>query len=194
MTFAKFMILSQYAVAQLAQALRHKPEDRGFVSRRGHWDFLWLDLYGRTMTLRSTHSITEMNTWLSSERRGGGKGGPWLRLTIFPPTCADIYKFWESHSTGEVRDCQVCNGITLSFMTLHFLKSRWKCSNKINKKQVKFIINNQTPVRNQKLQSGLKFTNTESSQHECIFCNLHKFQLNTNMTESHCFTVHFSVQ
>jgi hypothetical protein len=67
-------------------------------------------------------------------------------------------------------------------MTLRFLKSRWKSSNKINKGQVTFIINNQTPVCNQELQASFKFTNTESSQHQCFFCNLHKFQLNTNMT------------
>jgi hypothetical protein len=29
----------QYAVAQLVEALRYKPEGRGFDSRRDHWDF-----------------------------------------------------------------------------------------------------------------------------------------------------------
>ena len=33
-----------------------------------------------------------------------------------------------------------------------------------------------------RVQSSFKFTNTESSQHECFYCNLHKFKLNTNMT------------
>jgi hypothetical protein len=28
-----------HAVAQLAEALRYKPEGRGFDSRWGHWDF-----------------------------------------------------------------------------------------------------------------------------------------------------------
>jgi hypothetical protein len=28
-----------HAVAQLVEALRYKPEDRGFESRFGHWDF-----------------------------------------------------------------------------------------------------------------------------------------------------------
>ena len=28
-----------YTVAQLVEALRYKPEGRGFVSRWGHWNF-----------------------------------------------------------------------------------------------------------------------------------------------------------
>ena len=35
----KFMVLLWYAVAQLVEALRYKPEVRGFVYRWGHWDF-----------------------------------------------------------------------------------------------------------------------------------------------------------
>jgi len=38
-------------VVQLVEALRYKPEGRGFDSRRCHWKFHWLNLYGRTMAL-----------------------------------------------------------------------------------------------------------------------------------------------
>jgi len=37
------MFVWGYAVAQLVKALRYKPEDRGFDSRWGHWDF-FIDL------------------------------------------------------------------------------------------------------------------------------------------------------
>jgi hypothetical protein len=38
------------------EALRYKPEGRGFDSRWCHWNF------GRTMALESTQSLTEMST------------------------------------------------------------------------------------------------------------------------------------
>jgi hypothetical protein len=44
--------LHEYAVAQLVEALRYKPEGRGFDSRWGHCDF----------TMGSTQSVTEMST------------------------------------------------------------------------------------------------------------------------------------
>jgi hypothetical protein len=34
-----FRHMSYYAVAQLVEALRYKPEGRGFDSRWGHWNF-----------------------------------------------------------------------------------------------------------------------------------------------------------
>jgi hypothetical protein len=41
-------------VAQLVEALRYKPEGRGFECRNCHWDFSLTNLSGRTMTLGST--------------------------------------------------------------------------------------------------------------------------------------------
>jgi len=41
-----------YAVAQLVEALRYKPEGRGFDSRWCHWNF----------SLGSTQPLTEMST------------------------------------------------------------------------------------------------------------------------------------
>jgi hypothetical protein len=44
--------LRGYVVAQLVEALRYKPEGRGFDSRWGYWDF----------SLGSTEPVTEMST------------------------------------------------------------------------------------------------------------------------------------
>jgi hypothetical protein len=45
-------------VAQLIEALRYKPERRGFDSRWCHWH----NRFGRTMALGLTHPLTEMST------------------------------------------------------------------------------------------------------------------------------------
>ena len=51
-----------YAVAQLVEALRYKPEGRWFDSRWSPWIFHLLNLSGRTMALVSTQTLTEMST------------------------------------------------------------------------------------------------------------------------------------
>ena len=51
-----------YAVAQLVEALRYKPEGRGFDSRWCHWNFSFHNPSGRTMVLGSTQPLTEMST------------------------------------------------------------------------------------------------------------------------------------
>jgi len=63
-----------YAVVQLVQVLRYKPECRGFDSR---WDH-WLNPSGRNMT----QSLTGV-PWKSP----GGKGGRCVGLTTLPPSC-----------------------------------------------------------------------------------------------------------
>jgi hypothetical protein len=47
----------QNAVARLVEALRYKPEGRGFDSRWYHWNFS-----GRAMDLGLTQPLTEMST------------------------------------------------------------------------------------------------------------------------------------
>jgi hypothetical protein len=47
-----------HAVAQLVEALRYKPEGRGFDSRWCHWH----NPFGRTMALGSTQPLKEMST------------------------------------------------------------------------------------------------------------------------------------
>jgi hypothetical protein len=49
-------------VARLVQALHYKPEGRGFNSRWCHWISHWHYPSGRTMALRSSHSLTKMST------------------------------------------------------------------------------------------------------------------------------------
>ena len=49
-------------MAQLVEALRYKPEGRGFDSRWGHCGFI-INFYpsGRTVALGSTQTLTEMD-------------------------------------------------------------------------------------------------------------------------------------
>jgi hypothetical protein len=55
------MVCVYYAVAQLVEALRYKPEDRGFDSRGYHWNFYCHNPSGCTMALGSTEPLTEMS-------------------------------------------------------------------------------------------------------------------------------------
>jgi hypothetical protein len=85
--------LRVHAVAQLVEALRYKPEGRGF------------DLHnpsGRTMALGSTQSLTEMST----RNISWGKGGRCVGLTTLPPLCADCLEIWEPQPPGTLRACQ----------------------------------------------------------------------------------------
>ena len=70
-------------VAQLVEALRYKPEGRGFEFRWGHWDF----------SLRSSCTMARGSSQLLTEiiARGfslAGKGGRCVGLTTLPPSCA----------------------------------------------------------------------------------------------------------
>jgi len=51
-----------YAVVQLVEALRYKPEGRGFDSRWYHWNFSFTYPSGRNMAMRSTQPLTEIST------------------------------------------------------------------------------------------------------------------------------------
>jgi hypothetical protein len=51
-----------HVVAQLFEALRYKPEGRGFDSLWCHWNFSLTNPSGRTMALGSTQPLTEMIT------------------------------------------------------------------------------------------------------------------------------------
>jgi hypothetical protein len=71
-----------YAVAQLVEALRYKPEGRGFISRWGNW----LNPSGHTVGLESTRPLTE----ISSSNICWGKGGRCVGQTPLPPSCAVV--------------------------------------------------------------------------------------------------------
>jgi hypothetical protein len=76
----------RYEVAQLVEALRYKPEGRGFDSRRGHWDFL-------TQSFRSHYGPGVDAAFNRNEYQGyllGGKGDRFIRLKTLPPSRADF--------------------------------------------------------------------------------------------------------
>jgi len=49
-------------VAQFVEAVRYKPEGRGFDSRWCHWNFHSHNPSSRTMALELTQPLTEMRT------------------------------------------------------------------------------------------------------------------------------------
>jgi len=51
-----------HAVVRLGEALRCKPEGRGFDSRWFHWNFSLTESFGRNMALGSTQPLKEMST------------------------------------------------------------------------------------------------------------------------------------
>ena len=60
--FVKAPTKMEHVVAQSVEALRYKPEGRGFDSRRCYWNFsLTLSFRGRTMALGLTQPLTEMS-------------------------------------------------------------------------------------------------------------------------------------
>jgi len=75
-----------HAVAQLLEALRYKPEGRGFDSRWCHWNF------SLTYSFRSHYgsgvdSASNRNKY--QEFFLVGKGSRCVWLTTLPPSCAD---------------------------------------------------------------------------------------------------------
>ena len=83
-----------HVVAQWVEALRHKPEGRGFDSR--------YDFFGHTVALGSTQLLTEISTW-NIYCGGGGEGGRCIRLTTLPRLCADCHEVWEPQPPGNRR-------------------------------------------------------------------------------------------
>jgi hypothetical protein len=53
------------------------------------------------MALRSTQSLTEMNT----KNISWGKGGRRVGLIILPPSCADYHELWDPQFPGTLRAC-----------------------------------------------------------------------------------------
>jgi hypothetical protein len=90
------------AMVQLVEALRYKPEYRGFDSRRSHWNF------SLTYSLRPHYVPGVDSASNRNEYQGyflGGKGGRCLRLTTLPPSCADCLEIWEPQPPGTLRAC-----------------------------------------------------------------------------------------
>jgi hypothetical protein len=70
-----------YMVAQLVEALRYKPEGRGFYSRWGHWQFF------RPRCGRGVDSASNRNVYQGCLLQV--LVGRYQGLTVLPPTCAD---------------------------------------------------------------------------------------------------------
>ena len=82
-----------HVVAQLVEALRYKPEGRGFDSPMVSLEFFHLhNPSDRTMALGSTQPLIEMSTRNIS---WGGKGGRCVRLITLPPSCVDCLEILE---------------------------------------------------------------------------------------------------
>ena len=88
-----------HAVAQLVEALRYKPEGRGFHSHLN---------YSLTQSFRPHYgpgvdSASNRNEY--QEYFLGGKDGRCVRLTTLPPSCADCLEIWEPQPPGTLRAC-----------------------------------------------------------------------------------------
>jgi hypothetical protein len=83
-----------HAVAQLVEALRYKPEGRGF-------DF--------SLTSFRSHSGPGVDSACNRNEHHeyfvGGKGGRGVGLTTLPRSCAYCLEIWEPQAPGTLRAC-----------------------------------------------------------------------------------------
>jgi hypothetical protein len=84
-------------VAQLAEALRYKPESRGIDSRRCHWNFS-LTKFFQPHYGPGVDSASNRNEY--QEYFLVGKGGQYVGLTTLPPSIADCLEIWEPQTPG----------------------------------------------------------------------------------------------
>jgi hypothetical protein len=85
--FVTFISVKGYAI----EALRYKPEGRGFDSRRVIAIFHWHNPSGHTMVLGLIHPLTELSNRIIFR---GVKGNRYLELTTLPHSCADCLEIW----------------------------------------------------------------------------------------------------
>ena len=92
----------RHAVAQFVQALRYKPEGRGFDSRWCHWKCALTKSFWSHCGpgLDSASNINEYQEYFL-----GGKGSQCIGLTTLPPSCADCLEIWEPQTPGTLRAC-----------------------------------------------------------------------------------------
>jgi hypothetical protein len=126
-TAHKFHILSLRVycyVAHLDEALRYKPEGRGFDSRWCHWNFS-LTYSFRPHCGPGVDSAANKNEY--QEYFLGGKGGRCVGLTTLPPSCADYLEIWESQPPGTLWACpglyRDCFTFTFNFPNTSQLRS-----------------------------------------------------------------------
>ena len=99
-----------HAVVQLVEALRYKPEGRGYDSRWCHWNFSLTQSF-QLHYGPGVDSASNRNEY--QEYFLGGKGGQCTGLTTLPPSRADCLEIWEPQPPGTLRACPACNGIAL---------------------------------------------------------------------------------
>ena len=91
-----------HLVAQLVEALRHKPEGCGFNPRWCNWNFS-LTLSFQPHYGPGVGSTSNRNEY--QEYFLGGKGGRCVGLTTLPPSCVDCLEIWEPQPPGTLRAC-----------------------------------------------------------------------------------------
>ena len=94
--------IMRHIVAQLVDALRYKPERRGFDTLWCQWDFS-LTWSFRPHCGPGVDSTTNRNEY--QEYFLGGKGSRCVGLTTLPPSCADCLEIWETQPTGILWAC-----------------------------------------------------------------------------------------
>ena len=97
-----YIMCEGHMVAQLIEALRYKPEGRGFDSRWCHWNFS-LPYSFRLHHGPEVDSASNRNEY--QEYLPGGKGGWCIRMVILPLSCADCHEIWEPQPPRTVRAC-----------------------------------------------------------------------------------------
>ena len=91
-----------FAVAQLGEALRYKPEGLGVDSRWCHWNFPLKQSF-RSHYGPGVDSASNRNEY--EEYFLGGKGGRCVGLTALAPLRADCLEIWEPQPPGRMRAC-----------------------------------------------------------------------------------------
>jgi len=91
----------RYAVAQSVEALRYKPEGRGFDSPMVSLEFFIDVILPAALWPRGlTQPLTEMITRNISRE---GKGGRCVGLTTLPLSSAECLEIWEPQTPGTLR-------------------------------------------------------------------------------------------
>ena len=91
-----------HAVAQLVEALRYKPEGRGFDSRWCYCNFSSIQSFRPHYGPR-VNSASNRNEY--QEYFLGGKGGRCVGLTTLPLSYPDCLEIWETNPSGNLKAC-----------------------------------------------------------------------------------------
>jgi len=104
-----------HPVAQLVEALRNKPEGRGFDSRWCHCNFSLIYSF-RPHCGPGVDSASNRNEY--QEYFLGGKGGRCVMLTTLPPSCCNCLEIWEPQHPGNLRACPALYRACLTCMKI----------------------------------------------------------------------------